>query len=173
MILNVELQKLLFIISLLMIISCGNSEKPKFNLPENAVNLIAGDSVKTWKLAERFNDGHRMNMGACFLSYRISYHKNLIMQDNNADNFDCGKSLNASWKLIVNDGGNFIKLESDEIPELLKTDKNYKYFKIIALSENELVLQFKHKQFSNNSTLIIDYLVPENVKVENRDFHNK
>ncbi|WP_196809459.1 lipocalin family protein [Gillisia sp. JM1] len=167
------MKKSLFIISLLMIISCQDKEKQTFNLPENAAELIAGDSIKTWKLAKRFNNGHRMNMGDCFLSYRISYQRNSMMRDNNSDYFDCGKSLDASWKIVTNDNGSFIKLESEEIPELLNTDKNYKYFKITALSENELVLQFKHTQYSNNSTIIIDYLVPENINVENRDFHNK
>jgi len=167
------LKRLLFIISLITALSCQEKEKQVFKLPDNATKLIAGDSIKTWKLAKRFNNGYRMNMGDCFLSYRISYQRNSRMRDNNAENFDCGKSLNASWKIVTNKKGSYIKLESEEIPQLLNTENNYKFFKIKSLSEDKLVLQFRHKQFSNKSTLIVDHLVPENVSVENRDFHNK
>ena len=45
--------------------------------------------------------------------------------------------------------------------------------KVSSLSEKELVLQFKHKQFSNKSMVIVDHLVPENIEVKDRDFHNK
>ncbi len=95
------------------------------------------------------------------------------MRDNNSEFFDCGRSLNASWKVVSQDNGSYIKLESEDIPELLNIDENYKFFKIKALSENELVLQFKHKQFSNKSMVIVDHLVPENIEVKDRDFHNK
>jgi hypothetical protein len=167
------LKKILFFIIAIIIISCQEKEKRKFILPDNATELIAGDSIKTWKLAKRFNNGHRMNMGDCFLSYRVSYQRNQKMRDNNSEYLDCGKSLHAEWKLITNDNGNFIKLESEELPELLNIDENYKYFKIVSLSEDELILKFKHAQFSNKKMIITDYLVPENKNVKGRDFHNR
>ena len=156
-----------------MFSACQDKEKPTFQLPDNPEELIAGDSIKTWKLAKRFNNGYRMNMGDCFLSYRISYKRDSTMRDNNSEFFDCGRSLNATWKVVSQDNGSYIKLESEDIPELLNIDENYKFFKIKALSENELVLQFKHKQFSNKSMVIVDHLVPENIEVKDRDFHNR
>ena len=158
---------------MLFIVSCDNSEKKIFIAPDNALNLIAGDSIKTWKLAKRFNNGYRMNMGDCFLSYRVTYDRNLKMRDNNGDYFDCGNSLRADWEIVTNDKGSFIRLESDDIPTLLSIDKNYKYFQIVSLSENELAIKFKHTQFSSTPTFITDYLVPEDIEVENRDFHNR
>ncbi|RMA64801.1 lipocalin family protein [Ulvibacter antarcticus] len=166
---NLKIHLLIFS---LIILSCNDEEKKVFLVPENAVELISGDTIKTWKIAKRFNDGHRMNMGDCFLSYRVSYSRNSNMRDNSSENIDCGESLEANWQLITNKNGGFIKLTGDNLSELLNIDESYKYFKIKALSQNELVLQFKHKQFSNKSTIIVDHLVPENVLVEDRDFHN-
>ncbi|MDX1470505.1 MAG: hypothetical protein R3213_03335, partial [Flavobacteriaceae bacterium] len=79
----------------------------------------------------------------------------------------------ADWEIVTNDKGSFIRLESDDIPTLLSIDKNYKYFQIVSLSENELAIKFKHTQFSSTPTFITDYLVPEDIEVENRDFHNR
>lgn len=163
--------KIHLLIFSLLILSCDIQKKEIFHLPENATELISGDTIKTWKLAKRFNNGHRMNMGDCFLSYRISYSRDSKMRDNNAENVDCGNSLEADWKIITNENGSFIKLTGEKLPELLNIDKDYKYFKINALSENILVLQFRHKQFSTSSTIIVDHLVPENVVVEDRNFH--
>jgi len=157
----------------ILILSCNGQDKEAFVAPQNAVQLISGDSTKTWKLAKRFNDGHRMNMGDCFLSYRVTYSKEMTMSDNNAQNANCGDSLEANWTLITNESGSFIKLTGQKISELLNIDEDYKYFRINALSKDTLVLQFKHMQFSSNSTIIIDYLVPENALVKDRDFHNK
>ncbi len=155
----------------LLFLSCDHQKKEAFHLPQNAAQLISSDSIKTWKLAKRFNDGHRMNMGDCFLSYRVSYFTNTSMRDNSSEQEDCGESLEATWQIIANDDGNFIKLTGDKVSKLLNVEENYKYFKIKALSENEMVVQFKHKQFSSSSTIIIDHLVPEHVVVEDRDFH--
>jgi hypothetical protein len=112
------MKKFLFTVFLILLVSCQD-EKHNLKLPDNAVELIAGDSIKTWKLAKRFNNGHRMNMGDCFLSYRVTYQKNFRMHDNNAEHFDCGKSLKAEWKIITNQNGSFIKLKSKDLPELL------------------------------------------------------
>jgi hypothetical protein len=165
------LKPLLLILSIL-VLSCGGPSEP-FQLPENAAVLISGDSVKTWKLAKRFNDGTRMNMGDCFMSYRVSYATDSRMWDNNKEHKDCGESLEASWKLITNEDASFIKLEGETIARLLNIKDDFKYFKILALSENELVVQFKHQQFSSSSTIIVDHLVPEDVVVEDRAFHHK
>ena len=153
-----------------MVSTCAEVEPP-FKAPDNAITLITSDSTKRWKLAKRYNNGHRMNMGDCFLSYRVTYSNELQMWDNNSEHSECGKSLKAAWELITNEGGSFLKLHSDLLPELLNTEDSYKYFKINALSENELILQFKHQQFSDKSTVIIDHLVPEQVHVEDREFH--
>ncbi|NND88103.1 MAG: lipocalin family protein [Flavobacteriaceae bacterium] len=143
-----------------------------FKISENAAELIASDSTKTWKIAKRFNDGHRMNMGDCFLSYRVTYSADQKMYDNNLDYEGCGESMEAQWNLIENEDGSFLKLTGEKIPTLFNIDQEYKYFKINALSENELVLQFRHRQFSSRETIIIDHLVPENIIVTDRDFHN-
>lgn len=65
----------------------------------------------------------------------------------------------------------YIKVSSEQIPQLMNIQEDYKNFKIIHISEDTLILQFDHKQFSNATTRITDYYVPEHVSVENRDFH--
>lgn len=167
--------KRLFFLSLLSTIilnACKESSPNTFELPPNATNLLAGDSVKTWKLAKRFNDGYRMNMGECFLSYRQSFKSDGTVKDNNEEQADCGESLVATWEIIEEKGEFFIQLTSDQIPQLLNIEENFKRFKIIELQEESLKLTFTHKQFSNKIRLIEDHLVPEDVIVPNRDFHH-
>lgn len=79
---------------LVFMTSCGSDN---FKLPENASSLLTNDSTKTWKLAKRYNDGYRMNMGDCFMSYRVSYSNDGTTSDNNALNIDCGDSMEANW----------------------------------------------------------------------------
>ncbi len=114
-----------------------------------------------------------MNMGDCFLSYRISYLTDGTFHDNNGQHNDCGPTLRGTWKLVTTEKGSFIKIMSPQLPTLLDIDKEEKFFKIKQLSKNELVLRFGHKQYGNKVTVVIDHLVPENVKVKDRDFHNK
>lgn len=165
------MKKSLLLISILML-SCGKSGEAPYVLPVNAFSLMTADSSKTWKLAKRLNDRTRMNMGDCFLSYRQIFRIDSTMNDNNGDNRDCGKSLQASWKFVKDKKGNsYLKLSSEQIPELLQIDKDYKFFKVLHLSEKELTLQFSHKQFSGKSRIITDHYVTEDVVIEDRDFH--
>jgi len=164
----------LFSIALVFLVlaSCEETEINPYVLPQNAIQLIAGDSTKTWKIARRYNGDTRMNMGRCFLSYRQTFSVNNTVVDNNKDNTDCGPSLRATWKISVSDSGNsYLKLTSDQIPELFKIKKDYKFFKVLYVSEDSLTLSFKHKQFSGKTRIIIDYLVREDLKVNERDFH--
>ncbi|MDY8138166.1 lipocalin family protein [Aquimarina sp. 2201CG5-10] len=154
--------------------SCITSKKEPYKIPENAIELITGTSGKTWKIAKRYNGGTRMNMGDCFLSYRITYLPDMTAKDNNDDHHDCGPSLIANWEISTNEKGNsFIKLTSDQLPKLMGVEKNYKFFKITYLNKDTLQLRFKHKQFSSTSRIIVDTYVQEDIIVKNRDFHNK
>jgi hypothetical protein len=154
---------------LVFMTSCGSD---KFELPENASSLLTNDSTKTWKLAKRYNDGYRMNMGDCFLSYRVSYSNDGTTSDNNALNKDCGDSMEANWSFYTNEDGAYIKIKGEKVKTLLNQENDYKFFKISSLSDTLLVLSFKHKQFGNKERTIEDYLVPEHIEVENRNYHN-
>ena len=157
---------------LIVFTSCSDSVKPVYELPEDAWSLISADSSKTWKLAKRYNDGTRMNMGECFLAYRQSFAKDSSMNDNSGKTRDCGETLLAEWKFVKDKKGNsYLKLSSDQLPELMQIEEEFKFFKILQLSEDELVLEYKHKQYGNKSRTITDYYVPENIVVEDRDFH--
>ncbi|WP_422104727.1 lipocalin family protein [Winogradskyella sp.] len=154
----------------LMVVSSCSSDK--FDLPENANALLTNNSSKTWKLAKRYNDGYRMNMGDCFLSYRVTYNANGITTDNNAQHKDCGDSMEANWSFYTNDDGSYIKLKGDKVKTLLNQEKDYKFFKIKELSDTLLIVSFKHKQFGNKERTIEDHLVPEAMVVEGRRYHN-
>ncbi|MDH7444176.1 lipocalin family protein [Aquimarina sp. 2201CG14-23] len=165
---------LLLFLALIVTYSCSNSNKEPYQIPDNATALIAGANSKTWKIAKRYNDGHRMNMAGCFLAHRATYFSNMTMKDNNGDTSNCGPSLVADWEIIQNKAGHyFIKLQSDQLPELMNIDKNYKFFQITYLSKDTLQVQFRHAQFSSKVRTIIDTYVQEDVLVPNRDFHNK
>ena len=161
------------LISCIVIASCAKPPKEPYLLPDNAMRLLTGDSTKTWKLARRFNNGTRMNMGDCFLAYRQTYRSDMTMHDNNGENADCGETLKATWKFIKDQGENYyIKLSSEQLPALMHIDEDYKFFKITHLSEEQMTLQFNHKQFSNKTSLITAIYVPEHASVEDRDFHH-
>jgi len=147
-------------------------KKDVFVLPENASELLTNNSSKTWKLAKRYNDSYRMNMGDCFLSYRVTYNNDGKTTDNNAQNVDCGESMEANWSFYTNENGSYIKLKGEKVKRLLNIDKDYKFFKIKDLSDSLMVISFKHKQFGNTERVITDYLVPEYVEVKDRNFHN-
>ena len=160
------------LIGCIVTVSCAEPPKEPYALPENATNLITGDSTKTWKLARRFNSGTRMNMGDCFLSYRQTYRSDRSMHDNSGEQSDCGETLNATWQFVKDKSNNYyLKLVSDQLPALMNIDQDHKFFKILHLSEEQMTLQFSHKQFSNKATLITDVYVPEHVSVEDREFH--
>ena len=152
-----------------MLFSCNS--KP-YELPDNATSLLTNDSIKSWKLAKRTNDGYRMNMGDCFLSYRVYYSKDGTTTDNNKHHKDCGDSMEANWSFFSNDNGNYIKLKGEKVKTLLNIDHDYKFFKLHELSDSLLIISFRHKQFGGKERTIMDYLVPEDVIVKDRNFHN-
>lgn len=113
-----------------------------------------------------------MNMGDCFLAYRQTFSVDSTMKDNSGDTRQCGETLLANWKFVKDKKGNgYLKLNSPQLPELMQIEEEYKFFKVLQLSENELILEYKHKQYGNKSRTITDYFVPEDVAVEDRDFH--
>jgi len=155
---------------LLIICSTSCVKKDVYKLPKNAQELLAGSHGKTWKLAKRFNEGTRMNMAGCFLTYRITYMPTMIVQDNNGAQNNCGASLKAKWQFIDHPQKSYIKWTGDQIPEILKITKNYKYFKILQLTKDTLKLQHRHKQFSDKTTFV-DVFVTESTEIKGRDFH--
>ena len=111
-------------------------------------------------------------MGDCFLSYRATYTRAMAMNDNSGEHKGCGETLNASWKFAKDQKGNYyVRIESPQLPELLNIEKEFKLFKVLELSEDQLTLQFSHKQFSDKITTITDILVPENTSIKDREFH--
>ncbi|TRO67456.1 lipocalin family protein [Christiangramia sabulilitoris] len=153
-------------------ISCSDSQKP-FHLPDNANQLLHGDSTKTWKIARRYNDDIRMNMGPCFMAYRQTFKVDHLVQDNNEDTRDCGPNLTGKWNFKKGPEGNsFIKISSPDIPKLLNTEKDYKYFKVLKLTEDTLKISFKHKQYGDTYRRITDILVREDLDIGDRYFHH-
>ena len=162
----------LILIILISVFSCSEDKKTPFELPKNAVHLIAGDSAKTWKLARRFNNNTRMNMGDCFLSYRVTYKTDSILHDNNSEHRDCGESLSSKWTIYHSDDNfPYVKIKGGNLQELMDLKKNYKFFKILDLSKDQMILEFTHKQFSNKTTTMVDVFVTENAVVNDRNFH--
>ncbi|WP_298312764.1 lipocalin family protein [uncultured Aquimarina sp.] len=165
---------LLLALVIIITSSCSKSNKEPYQIPENAIELIAGTSGKTWKIAKRHNDGTRMNMAGCFLSYRTTYNPDMTMKDNNGEQHDCGPSLIANWEITQSKKGHyFIKLKSDQLPKMMNIEKNYKSFQITYLSKDSLQLRYRHAQFSGQVRTIVDLYVQEDVVAPNRDFHNK
>ena len=164
-------KKLLLICTMIGMISC--QEDQVYELPENAATLLTGDSTKTWKLARRFNNNVRMNMGSCFLNYRQSFSVGNIVEDNNGKNKNCGPSLVGTWdfkKGVKNEP--YLRINSPQIPELLSTNKEYKDFKILKLTKDTLEVVFRHNQYGNTSRLITDILVREDLDIGDRNFHH-
>jgi hypothetical protein len=156
----------------LNLIACQETENP-YQLSENAAELISGDSQKTWKIARRYNDDIRMNMGPCFMAYRQTFKKDRSVSDNNAKNSDCGPSLAGRWEFKKGPkGASYIKISSPDIPALLNTDKDYKYFKILKLTRDTLKISFKHKQYGDTYRKITDVLVREDLDIGDRYFHH-
>lgn len=158
--------------SITFLFGCKESEIiQKYKLPTEPISLITADSSKIWKLAKRYNNGHRMNMGDCFLAFRMIFNSNMTMRDNNEDSSNCGKSMKGNWEITENENGHYIRVNSQLIPELLNIKDTFKYFKVLDLSDSLMILEFHHKQFSTSKTIITDHFVPNDVHVENRDFH--
>ena len=165
-------QSILLVITVIIIVSCNSDKKPPFQLPENYTKIIAGDSAKTWKLARRYNNKTRMNMGDCFLSYRATYLDHGIMYDNNGEHEDCGGTLTANWSIYHSkDNYPYIKLKGEKLKALMNLDNDYKFFKILNLNDTLMILEFKHKQFSSKETTLVDIFVSENIAIKDRAFH--
>lgn len=157
----------------LLITSCSKKIKEPYSPPDNLKELIAGDSLKVWKLAKRYNGKTRMNMGDCFLSYRQTFKSDGFVRDNNSEQSDCGPSLEGAWTIVKDSIGiTHIRITSEQIPELMGIAENYKDFKVFYASKDSLHLSFTHKQFGEQRR-ISDYLVQEDIEVVDRDFHFK
>lgn len=164
--------RLLYVLIFLMI-SCNEPKSEPYILPDTAVTLISADSLKTWKIAERYNGNVRMNMGPCFMSYRHTFFKDSTFYDNNGETRDCGESLKGKWHLHTNAKGvPYIKLVSPQIPQLLNIPEDHKFFKILYLSKDTLKLAFEHQQYGNKKRIITDLLVREDLDVGDRYFHH-
>jgi len=163
---------ILFILAIFNLTSCQKNFKTEpYQLPKNAVKLISGNSGKKWKIAWRYNNQTRMNMSGCFLTYRITYLPNMTMKDNNSDHNNCGNSLTGNWEILTSKKGkSYIKWFSNELPEIMNINQNYKFFKILKITEDTLQLQYRHKQFSSES-VFVDTFVTEHIVIKDRNFH--
>jgi hypothetical protein len=113
-----------------------------------------------------------MNMGDCFLSHRVTYSSDMSMHNNSGEHRDCGETLSGTWKFAKDQKGHYyIKIESSQLPTLMNIEDDFKLFKILQLTEEQMTLQYNHQQFSNKVTTITDIYVPEDRIVENREFH--
>jgi len=158
-------------ILLSVFLSCKDKPKEPYIIPENAVRLLTADSVKSWKIARRYNGKTRMNMGDCFLGYRLRFRESGLLSDNNGLQRDCGPSLDATWGITTSEkGAYYLKFKSDQIPALLNQESDEKFFKILYISEDSLTLSYVHTQF-NQRRRITDYMVREDVEVKDRKFH--
>lgn len=163
-----------FILTLCMAIcfSCSKNTPSPYLPPANLDNLISGDSTKVWKLARRYNGKTRMNMGPCFLEYRQTFNINGGVKDNNSYLDNCGNSLVGSWSVVKDSlGFTYIRIESDQIPDLMGIEETYKDFKIFYIDTDSLHLSFIHRQFGKKRR-ISDYLVRESISIEDRAFHH-
>lgn len=164
--------RLLTLIITIGLCACADKPIPPFEISLNAPLMIASNEGKTWKLARRFNKDTRMNMGDCFLHYRVTYRLDGTMNDNNGEASDCGSSLNGRWNIIKSKKGHsYIKIDSDQLQELMGIDKNYMTMKILGLSDEQMTLQFRHNQTTSRRTTITDIYVPEDTEIADREFH--
>ena len=162
--------KYLLLALTIVIFSCNLSPEIQV-LPDNAKQLISGETSKQWKLSKKFNRGYRMNMEGCFLSYVITYHADGTFSDNNSKFQGCGESLEGTWDLVINEDGNFLKLTSAQIPDLMGIDEEYKMMKILRIEDLELQLQFTHNKYKKMGKMV-DHLVPIELKVADRAFQH-
>jgi len=113
---------IILVILILFLFSCNDNEI--YTLPENAEHLIYGESSKSWKIARRYNDDIRMNMGPCFMEYRQTFEQDKTVSDNNEKNKGCGASLHGTWYFVKGPQDQaYIKITSPDMPELLNTEK--------------------------------------------------
>jgi len=116
---------ILYVLLVIGITSCKDEPKPPYSIPQNAVTLLTADSIKSWKIARRYNGKTRMNMGDCFLGYRqrfatsaaLNAHSSGLVEDNIGALRNCGPSFKAIWQITTSDQGAFyLNLTIDQIP---------------------------------------------------------
>lgn len=166
---------ILIILTTFVWLNCGaTKEETVFQLPENASELLAGKGSKTWKLAKRTNGKTRVNMGECTMAYRQTFDRNNKVTDNNKEREDCGPSIEGTWQFSYDEKKRpHVAITSEMIPKLFKTKtgSQTKHFQIVALTDSLFVYRFAHELFTNQTTVIEDVLIPENVIAEGRNFH--
>lgn len=147
-----------FLVSILVIITIAACSPQKeyvvYRLPENAGDLLSGVKSKTWKLARRLNNGTRVNMGECTYGYRQTFMADGNVSDNNSGMYDCGESMNGTWRLYENhNGAAFLSITSEVVPKYFKVDEGSKTkgFQLVELSPGVLVYKFKHELFSTKN----------------------
>ncbi len=152
---------------------CACQQEPVYQLPENAAQFLAGDTLKSWKLAYRYNGGVRVSMGPCYYGYRQTFKTDGTFHDNNGEqSAECGESMHGKWYLRHDKNNKpYLSLQSSLIPEAFGINKDIKDLQIVELNDQKLVLRFKHALFTSKTTLIEDTLVPEDVEVADREFH--
>lgn len=158
---------------ILLLLGCGSRKESVFGIPEMGTLWLAGDSVQTWKIAQRINGGTRMNMGDCFLSYRLRYFAKGTFSDNSDEHEGCGSTLAGTWQWKENKAGQaYLRWDSPQLPDVMHADTTYKYFKVLYLSPTELKISYQHTQYGAKPRLIIDTYVPDTVVVPDRNFHH-
>ena len=160
------------ILCLLLLSACGE-KAPPYQLPQNAAFLLAGDSAKSWKLAERYNGGIRVSMGPCYMGFRQTFKADGSFGDNNGEQeADCGESMHGTWYLRHDKKQQpYLTLKSSLIPKAFGIDADMKNFQIVDMAEEKLVLRFKHALFTNKPTIIEDTYVPADLHTPDRYFH--
>ena len=105
--------------------------------------------------------------GRLFSCFRQSFNLNKSFSTSAPGRSDCGDPMIGSWTLAQDpDGFSYIRLESEQIPEMLNIEEKFKLFKIKMLTDSLMVLQFNHAQTTKKQTTIVDYFVLEDVKVD-------
>lgn len=87
----------------------------------------------------------RMNMGPCFIGYRQTFTVNGKVMHNKSQLDNGGNSLLGSWE-IVKDSLVYwcIRIESEQIPDLIGIEESYKDFRIFYVDTDSLQLSFVH-----------------------------
>jgi len=159
---------LFILISTFLVVSCITPEDPPYPLPDNAVEILAGDNSKTWKLAKRMSNETEIALDDCSASYRQTFNTDHTMRDNRGSLENCGETLSAEWKFSRDERDYYyIQLSSEQIPRLMGIKENEKLFKIRFISENELVVEHPDNQFSSRLATIVDIYVPEGSSASN------
>ena len=168
----VSLRSILILFGGIYLIACSDEPEQLFQLPSNASQLVAGDSLKTWKIARRYNNGTRMNMAGCSFEHRQIFLRNKSFHTASDGLTECGDSMIGKWAFVKDtEGASYIKFMSDQIPEMMNIEEKFKLFRIMELSDTLMILRFNHAQTTKRQTTLVDYFVPEDYIVNDRSFH--